>query len=317
MTPVILFLFLADFLAKYQFCKRSVARVFNINAFVFISNILLGIAGYGFSTYGGEVREESVGVKGFFYAGNEISMLLVVFAAYYLYRVYVTRKAMYLIIAPIWLAFAAAISTKTSIIAILLLVALVPILVERKAILNPTRIPSLIFYTIVGAAIYTSYSIYIFVQESNFYERLEFIYQKQGLWGIVLSGRDEFLVDMWALFANNASAFSLLLGKGASFFEQHVKYSAELDFPDLFFWFGLYGVLHCLLITFLMSYFAIKNTNKSLTDLSLVILTTNSLLLIISNLSGHVFTSGMLSFIWPCLAVLPLCYQLGANKNGK
>ena len=48
-----------------KFYKR-VDMVLGANCMIFIINILAGIVGFGYSTYGGSVGEGSIGVKGFY-----------------------------------------------------------------------------------------------------------------------------------------------------------------------------------------------------------------------------------------------------------
>ena len=97
------------------------------NSIVFILNIFLGTLGLGYSTY-----SYGVGVKGFFYAGNEIFLILLSITVFYLLKNPRNNKTKFIYI--ISLILAVLIGTKTAMLAVLLICLLNYYLVMSKKI---------------------------------------------------------------------------------------------------------------------------------------------------------------------------------------
>lgn len=85
-----------------------------INSIIFIVNIFLGILGFGYSTY-----SYGVGVKGFFYAGNEIFLILLSITVFYLLKNPKNRRTKYIYMISIITAIA--IGTKTAMLAVIII----------------------------------------------------------------------------------------------------------------------------------------------------------------------------------------------------
>ena len=96
----------------------------------------------------------------------------------------------------------------------------------------------------------------------------------------------------------------MIFGNGVSYYGDRTVYSTELDFVDMFFWHGITGVLISLFIFSALSGHAAQYYRDKQYLFARTVLLTNLLLLFIANLSGHVFTSGMLAFLWPCFAII-------------
>lgn len=312
-TPFVMFCFLYTYSARDSEIYERLIRVINLNSLVFILNIFAGVLGYGYSTYGGEVGETSIGVKGFFYAGNEISALLVLFSGFYLVISYTSSKLKFLFFGALWLAIGALISTKTSILAVVILVVLIPIMYDGKRLFAFNNVASVTFYLIMVGTLIQSIAIYDAFKDTMMYGRLNFFYQKHGILGIIFSSRDMFLIDMWDLFDQTSSIFTVLFGNGVSYYGDSSIFSVELDLPDIFFWHGIVGVLVTLIIFTTMTYFSVANVRDGQYPLAGGVLLTNLLLFVISNLSGHILASGMLAFIWPCFAIMARYRVSNAN----
>lgn len=317
LTPLMLFIYLKSLIKKNYKYIDNVKHIIKINCIVYLVNILLGLLGFGFSTYGGDVNESSIGVKGFFYAGNEISMLMVVFSAYFLGEAYKKNKLHYLLGSIVWIVVGFAISTKTAMIATLMLVIFIPVIIERKALINFSSKKFYYFYSFLAVFVVVFFMLLNSFMESNIYTRLVYIYNKQGVWGILLSGRDEFLSDLLEMFFYNNSVYNLMFGNGISFYAEKLKESTELDFPDIFLWHGIFGVLIVLGIFFTYTRAAISRCTNNFYPYASIVLFTNVLLIIVSNISGHVFTSGMLGFLWPCFCILSFIKEPSYRQLGK
>ena len=316
MTPVLLFLFLLDRAKRGQQLYVTVERVILWNCFIFLSNIFAGLLGFGFSTYGGTPDDGGIGLKGFFYAGNEISTLLILFAGFYLARAYLVSKTLFIGLALFWISIGFLISTKTAMLSSLILVAIVPVVLEGKRLFLLNNLASVIFISVLLVIFSQAFLLYEAFSETLIFDRLAFFYEKNGLFGLIFSGRDKFLESMWGQYDKSLSVFSLLFGKGVSFYAAVTRYSVELDFVDMFFWHGIVGVTVILYIFVLLTSYAGKNCFNPDYPLAAVVLSLNLLLVVISNFSGHVFTSGMLGFLWPCVAIMAK-YSASASTHVK
>lgn len=303
-TPFLLFFFLLDRSNRDPNIYLKIERVMLLNCIFFLANIFIGVLGFGFSTYGGSVTESSVGVKGFFYAGNEISTLLVIFAGFYLSKTYLKSKLAFLFFSVFWIGVGFLISTKTAMLAIIVLSLCIPIIFEGPRIFLLNNLVSIVFMAIVLVIIVQAFFIYEIFKDTMIYGRLDFMYRKSGMLGIIFSGRSTFLVDMWAYFYKELSVYTLLLGNGVSYYADSIKYAVELDIPDVFFWHGILGVAIVLFIFMTLTAFSARNFFSPYHPYAATIFLVNMMLFGISNFSGHVFTSGMLGFLWPCFAIL-------------
>jgi hypothetical protein len=303
-TPLVLFFFLLDRYKRDYQLYLKLEQVMFINCGIFLANILLGWFGIGFSTYGGGVSATSIGVKGFFYAGNEISAMMIVFAGFYLARSYTQSKLRFIFVAVMWLCVGVLISTKTAILSVIILAVAIPMVLEGRRIFQFNNTPSLVFYTLLVAVAFQGLLIYQAFEGTLLFNKLSFFLAKGGWVGLILSGRDQFVTVMWDYFIAAESVSSMLIGNGVSYYADHIKYSSEMDLPDMFFWHGIVGVIITLGIFLMLTFYSAANFFKQLYPYARVVFLINVLLLIISNLSGHIFTSGMLAFLWPCFAIM-------------
>lgn len=321
-TPFVCFFFMAQLVKEDPENFVYVKRVININLAIFLCNMALGIAGFGFSTYGSDA-DGGLGVKGFFFAGNETSMVWVVLSAYLLNRVYMRGyRVGYLLTALLVLFIGVIISTKTSILATMLLILFTPIFIERSNLVNPRKPIAYFFFFFLLAIGISTYFLISFVLDSGFFDKITFFYNKRGLIGIILSGRELFFADLYAIMSAEDSIFRVLFGLGISFygdvaiqaFTTNVKVDSELDLPDIFFWHGLVGVATILFLFGKMTWQSLKTCFNGQYEYGNSILLTNLLLFSIANITGHVFTSGMLGFLWALFNVLAF-YQSTSASN--
>jgi hypothetical protein len=303
-TPFVMLCFLYSHSTRDPEIYIRLKKIIDVNCLFFILNIFAGVLGYGYSTYGDEVGATNIGIKGFFYAGNEISALLVLFSGFYMATSYTSSRLKFIFFALLWCVVGALISTKTSILAVICLAFLIPMINDGKRLFALNNIASVVFYLVLIAIFVQSIIIYETFQNTMMYGRLEYFYRNNGILGIILSSRDMFLLDMWEMFYQKASIFTLLFGNGVSYYADSIKYSVELDLPDIFFWHGIVGLLVVLTIFASMTYFSVVNIRDKHYPFAGLVLLTNILLFFIANLSGHIFTSGMLSFMWPCFAIM-------------
>jgi hypothetical protein len=263
---------------------------------VLVLNLVLGLLGFGFSSYGSADNESTnIGIKGFFYAGNEVSGIFILLFGVILHQLWQHNRLMYFFFAPFVFFAGLIIATKAAMLAAALLVFAIPLFNERNRLLNLTWLKVKMILPIVIVAIALMVILVPIFQSTGLWERFMWFYQKKGVIGIILSGRDEFIISALIAFQQFAELPQLLLGFGRSGLGLLTKDSMEVDPVDMYFWFGLAGLALFLLLAtvfFRVSYLATRHKNTLWGPSVLVI---NIALFGVSMIAGHILTSGMLA----------------------
>jgi hypothetical protein len=258
---------------------------------VFFLNIAAGIFGYGYATY-----RDGVGISGYFYAGNEVSGLYIVCYAFLLLYLS-TKNARWPIVAASLILSSAGllIGTKTAILSAGVIPLAVYVFVSRSQMSRRDR--AIIDVFLVGVA---SAGVLLAVDLLSFAgitDRLTFIYRNQGFLGLIFANRLDVLSS--AMFVGNDlhPVRMLLLGLGQHLLQDTIgKGSVEIDIIDLFFWYGMAGLVIAMSWTALTV--RLLCARKRYAFFSGILL---SYLLIVSSFSGHIMISGMLAFPLPYL----------------
>jgi len=251
------------------------SKVFNINCVVLLLNIGAGIAGIGdnVNTYG------DFGVKGFFYAGNEVSILFCCFYYYLLRRI---KKLKYIIIVYA-LSFACSllIGTKTGVLASILL-SIVDFYYRQTK--KNKLVLRLLFPVII---IVLARVIYLVILETQFYQFIERrIIQRIGsdnLFNILLSGRLTFLENTYNYWKQNLSIPLFLFGIGI---QEPIMKGIEIDFFDTFFNMGIIWLV-------IIFFFYVRLAYLSIIMKRINLFFFNVIILAISFTGGHVWTGVM------------------------
>lgn len=288
--PVSVYYFVEISKLDFSNYLKIITRIFIISFFIIFANIGLGVLGFGFDQYTG-----GIGKKGFFYAGNELSILYVVIYSALMYIIFNRfSKWQYFVFAAIGFFVGIFISTKVSMLSIIILTFMIPLL-STKWQITTKKVLALCFS--VGGLFLILIFISNFLADSGFFDKWVYFlrYYDYNYVSIILSGRDHFLADAVAMSLNFKSELHVLFGYSfegfMQLFEQNSMkkaHSIEMDFFDLYFFYGLFGLFAVLSVWFYSIYYYLvnKNANK-------VILFTVILILIISFLSGHVLYSGL------------------------
>jgi hypothetical protein len=264
---------------------------------VLFSNLVLGVLGYGFSSYGRADSESSnqIGVKGFFYAGNEVSGLFILFFGAILHLIWQKSKVGYLLFTPLVFIAGLLIATKSAMLSAMFLVFAIPLFNERNRLLNLTWLKVKMLMPIMLVGIILALVLVPVLEATGLWDRFLWFYQKKGVIGIVMSGRDEFVINALVAYQQFASIPEVLFGFGRSGLGLITKDSMEIDPIDMYFWFGIAGgLLFIFLLTVFtrVSYLATKSKNSLWGPSVLVI---NFVLFGVSIIAGHILTSGMLA----------------------
>lgn len=277
-----------------------------VSTAVLILNMLLGISGFGYSAYQPmeNVQQAFLGVKGFFYSTNELSALLLVLTAALLSLTWPLSRWRYAMVSVLAVAIALLLLTKTGLFGCLILVLTIPFLFMPAQFWRQNKLTiASLSVVLMLALLLAVFNMPAILQALGIYNKLNFVYQQRGISGIVLSSRDLYASQIWASVQQDYASWQRLLGVGQGGTAlQLKKYFAELDWFDLYIFYGVAGGLVYVATFGLFIGKSIKHINLGSGRVMLLL---NVVLLAVSALAGHVMTSGLLWLPWAlCNALL-------------
>ena len=279
LTLLLLYFYFCDSFRRFSDKAVYYAyRIFSFSIIVFLANIILGLMGYGVPSYGEGF--EDLGVKGFFYAGNELGGVLVVLAPITLYILWKRFKGLKFIVSYVVLiSCCMAIGTKTGILVGLISGIFVPFILM-------TRKKRIIFFITIFLALSAIVVIIINseLESIKSLERWMYYYENDGMGRLIFSGRDTFWDAQKASFFN-ASFLEKIWGIGP------IKKSIEQDHLDTLLIFGYFGL--CVAILF-FSFLLVKSFRcLGNNEVVPIVVMSNILAITISVIAGHIWYSAM------------------------
>lgn len=277
---VLIYFFVVKYTKQYpEWSYRSIKKIFKISTIVVVVNVLIGLLGLGYSAYGG-----NIGNKGFFYAGNELSgvvMILFPFMLYTLGMKYGTKNIKYIGITLLLLTTVALMGTKTALLVMLFTIPIIPQLYKKKINLAKISIILILSVSILVVILYYILDYY------GMMDRWIWFYERGGVEEIIFSGRDKFWEKEKMEFYN-ANIFIQLFGLGES-------RTVEMDPFDTLLNYGYVGVLLCYSF---YTYLFIKSWKYTRNNMiAKLVLYINLLILGASSFAGHIIYSGMASWL--------------------
>nr|WP_256439082.1 O-antigen ligase family protein [Zobellia sp. B3R18] len=311
-TPFICFLFFVNAFkhSRDKIYPLSLSLV-KVSYFILILNIFVKYLGLGYPAY----KNGGMGSKGFFYAGNEISALLIILCSILAFVIWEQgNKTKYYIFLFINLLGGLTISSKTAILGILLVFFIIPF--QGKSLKIKRFIP-LITATIALLPIVFFLS-WKFIQNSSIMLRFQYNYDQLDIWSFILSSRNVFLVNSYETYKNEYDFIEKIIGVGETKYEYLNDFKVvEMDIVDIFFTYGFIGLATFLL----MIYFVFLQSKKfsRCNDRPFANLVTMMvlILLLISTLAGHVFGSGMSAIFIAVLFSLMYVKRERKSSNAK
>lgn len=290
LAPLFSFLFFVDFIKRAEEPGiRKLIKLARFSYLVLAGNILLKYVGLGSPMY----EFGSIGSKGFFYAGNEISALLVILSSIIAFNLWQNKKRVqYFLFWAFTLFIGLTISSKTGVVGIALVFLLIPL--KRPSI--KLSIGRLMFFLgailiVIPLAFYLSWK---FIQGTAFYIRLQYFSAKFDLWTFLLSNRNVFFYDAYKKFITEYSVIEKIFGVGQGQYELINNGSiVEVDFADILFAYGIIGLLYFLIIMVFLLIQAMRFSKNNKYIFANFVLLMTLVLLAISSTAGHVFSSGM------------------------
>lgn len=290
LTPLLSFLFFVSYIKQNG--SQGIEFLFKLVQFsyyILIGNIFLKYLGLGYPMY----EFGNIGSKGYFYAGNEVSGLLVILTSILAFRIWKNEsKFYYLLFAALTLFAGLTVSSKTGVAGILLVLLIVPLKKPSMKI----SLKRLLFYisSVVTLVPLSLFLMWRSIQNSDLMIRLIYFSEKFDFLTFILSNRNVFFKIATENYVEKYDVIEKVIGVGQTKYEYlNVVNTVEIDILDIFFAYGFIGLLSFIvLMTFLViqSIRFSKNGNYPLANFALFVIL---LLLGISSTAGHIFSSGM------------------------
>ena len=288
LTPFFCFLFFVELIKnRKEYAYSKLIQLIRFTYWVLVINIFIKYLGLGYPAY----EHGNIGSKGFFYAGNELSALLIVLSSILGFKLWsVGKKKKYYLFLVVNLLAGLTISSKTAILGIILVFFAIPFL-EKS--FNLKKFLALMFSILVflPLAFFTSWK---FIENSALILRIRFFYEKFDFWTFILSGRNTFLKNSSKTYSENYNLLEKIIGVGRAKYELlNNNKVVEMDIIDIFFSYGALGTT----IFFAMLLFLLLQSKKFISTgnypYSRLVFLMVIILIIISTIAGHVFGAGM------------------------
>lgn len=250
-------------------------------------NILVSLLGYGFPMYS-NVAGQTIGTRGFFFAGNELSVTLLVLYSFIDFKLIRTKLRIPFLLFNLFLSLL--ISSKTGIIGILVVYFIIS-RYQNKLRFNTRQKMLRLFGLSIVTPVLGTY-LYNALVSSPLWDRLLYFFSKLDFITFILSGRNLFLINNLELFFIKYHPIVSIFGLGYSEYSKSLQKMVEIDIFDIFFTFGIIGVLIFTLTIIIHLTNTFKENFKDFPNnyYSFYIC---FVLLMTSSMTGHTFNSGM------------------------
>lgn len=285
--------------------KKAIHRMVR-RSYIFLSiNMFLGLLGLGMAFYN-HGFSNAVGSRGYIYAGNELTILVLALAFIMGTHLYYNKKYVEWGFTFLVFMIISFLITSKTVLGGTILVFLIPVLsnirfpikriwMERATILVAIAIPIVSFLFYFGISTSGIVDKIAYSMKRNDYDILT----------VALSNRNNFVRQGWEVYTQEYPFLGKLIGYGQQYHLQLSGHSAEVDFFSLLFASGILGLvtLLVLLLYWIVNAFnlsRIKGYGYARSVLVFVLFLT-----LVANLSGHIFGSGIAGiFIGMSIAIM-------------
>lgn len=280
---------------------------------ILVINIFLKLLGIGFPMY--MLNTTEIGSKGLFYAGNEVSVVLIILSSFLMYWYQLFNKKVLFIIVGIVAVFTGLyITSKTAILGTVFTFIYFFIFKPNR---NELTIKDVFFYLLFFFILMPAglYFIVDYLKSSDIMERFSYFWNQLDIYTFILSNRNTFLFDFIEIFKKEYNVVEMIIGVGQSTFETlNHSHIIELDFFDIYFAYGVIGIMLFLFyITFVVIQSKLKSRNRKIFTFTSYTKYIAILLIVLSFFSGHIFNSGMAAIYIGC--VFSLMYYKSNYEN--
>ncbi|SEL84074.1 O-antigen ligase like membrane protein [Maribacter orientalis] len=290
LMPLIVFLFFKKIIERGRSNEMNlIFKLVQFSYLVFVFNILLKYIGLGYAMY----PNGDIGSKGFFFAGNETSALLIILSAIIGFNLFKKgKKLSYFLFFLFNLFIGLTISSKTGTLGVLIVFLLIP--VKQFQLKIRLRYVKNIIISILLIVPVVVVSTWKFIVASPVFTRLKFFWHELDFLTFIFSNRNNFLKNAWKVYWEEYNFLEKIIGVGQTNYEiLNGNSIVEIDIADIFFAYGFVGLLLFVFIMFLSYYQAkiFRATNRHpFAGLAVLMI---FVLLGISTIAGHVYSSGM------------------------
>lgn len=318
-TPLIVFIYCYIVVQSYpSLAQKWFPTLLYSNFFAVCANLVLGLMGFGFPSYSGVDGQPGIGVNGFYVAGNEFSACFVLLFGFVLHRRWNAGKiTSYLAMSLLAFVFATAIATKAAMLATLGLIFLIPLFNEREKLFQLTKLKLFVFIPFLVSSLVLIIFIGNFLEAVGLYDKFVWVLEEKGVLTLILSGRDiKAEIIFFGHFLTNMGELDFIFGIGSGGIKhfEYPYYSVEIDPLDVGIWFGILGLVYIVVGLFIMNYVAFRELRSNSFYPPIVVLI-NLILLGLSFVSGHIWTSGMLGILWGVFNALVLIPPMNPSSD--
>lgn len=276
--------------------KEGMAKIVT-RSIAFISvNLFLGLLGFGMAFYNHGFNN-ALGTRGFIYAGNELTILVLalgfILASYTFIHKEYTK---YFMCFFLFFLFSFLLTSKT-VLGGVFIVFMIPVTARLFS-----KVSIKFFKRVFAATVFLLPIVVVLaaigINKSGVIEKFQasLVRNDNDLLTVILSNRNNFIVNGWEVFWNDFSLLGKLFGYGQKFHLDLSGHLAEVDFFSLLFASGLFGLLGLFFVLFywLVNAYYLKRNKSYVFAPSVFLLLL--FLIVASNLSGHIFGSGIAGF---------------------
>lgn len=263
----------------YSIFEEYAYKVFKYGVIILFANVFLGLFGIGYHTY----VTGDYGYKGFFSSGNEMGGLVVVLVPVLLYWAYFSvSRWKYIMTTIICIIFGFLLSTKSVILIVVFFSVYIPFAYNDNRRIKRKIIVISLILVVLGA--------YVVIEHfdrssSNFMVELFFRYDKGGLLYLLLSARNEFVLDQFEIF-NLSPVYQHLLGMGCK--SGNID-TVEMDYFDILFYYGYIGLFIMIVLT--IALFRLLSIYKSNNKFIKTIRMSDIIMVLMATIAGHILFS--------------------------
>lgn len=291
--PLITYLFFIK-LGSSLNLEKLAKKIILTNFVIIAINFTLGLFGLGYYQY----ASLEIGTRGFFYAGNEVSGVMIVIFIFVLFFSLQKSKMKFFIVAALVVFLSILKATKTAIISSVLIVILVPFSLEQGRLTRLTKFKVNVFLSILISFPLLSYLIYFGVERVGLLERLTYFSSRYDVVTFLLSSRNKDVIFSLNNYLNDYSWPEKIFGIGQSVFSntfyQGLRNSVEIDIFDTLFFYGFFGIFIFSIIWMYFLLNSLSKINNADYPYAFPAFLSNLLLILSSLTAGHIFYSGMI-----------------------
>lgn len=271
-------------------------------------NMLLGLLGLGMAFYHHGFNN-AVGTRGYIFAGNELTILVLALAFIIGVYLYHNKKYKHFVFTLLVFLMISFLITSKTVLGGTIIVFLIPVISHIRFPIKRKWIERASLIVALGIPILSLF-FYFGIVSSGVIEKIKFSMKRNDydILTVALSNRNNFVRQGWEVFVQEYPFWGKILGFGQDYHLSLSGHSAEVDFFSLLFASGILGLFTLLL---LLLYWILNAYNLSghreygyarSVFLFLIFLT------LVANLSGHIFGSGIAG-IFIGLAIALMFYK--------